>query len=87
MMDTQTIINVGGGAILSVLGWFARSLWDAIQSLQRDIHQIEVDLPQNYVRKEDYAESMREVRDLCRQIFDKISNLEQRKADRGSDSH
>jgi hypothetical protein len=81
-MDMQTIINLSGGAVLSVLGWFARQLWDAVRELQRDLHKIEIDLPENYVKKEDFNDAIREIRDICRQIFDKIDLLQRQKADR-----
>ena len=44
-MDTQTMINIGAGLALSVIGWLARTLWDAVTKLQNEIHQLEVDLP------------------------------------------
>jgi hypothetical protein len=81
-MDIQTIINLSGGAILAVLGWFARQLWDAVRELQRDLNKIQVNLPEHYVKKEDFNDAMREIRDICRQIFDKIDNLQRQKADR-----
>jgi hypothetical protein len=54
---------------LAVLGWLARQLWDAVKKLQEDIKHIEIDLPRNYVTKGDFNDSMREIRDICRQIF------------------
>ena len=45
-MEDQQIINVIIGVVLSVLGWFARQLWDAVQDLKKDVKQIEVDLPE-----------------------------------------
>jgi hypothetical protein len=81
-MDTQTIINLAGGAILAALGWFARQVWDAVSELRKNIHQIEVELPSNYVRRDEFTDFAREIRDISKQIFDRISNIEQRKADR-----
>ena len=81
-MDTQSIINLAGGAILSVIGWFARELWGAVKQLQKDIHQIEIDLPSKYVPKEEYSDSLKEIKELCSKIFDKLDALEQRKADK-----
>ena len=81
-MDTQTIINLAGGAILAALGWFARQVWDAVAELRKQIHTIEVELPSHYVRRDEFTEFAREIRDISKQIFDRISSLEQRKADR-----
>ena len=77
-MDTQTMINIGAGLALSVIGWLARTLWDAVTKLQNEIHQLEVDLPSNYIRKDEFAESMKEIKDMLARIFDKLDQ----KADR-----
>lgn len=75
-MDTQAIINISIGAILSVLGWFARQLWDAVQDLKKDMKIIEVDLPTHYVRKDEFKESItglrEEMRDNFTRLFDKL---------------
>jgi hypothetical protein len=81
-VDTQSLINLAGGAALAALGWFARQVWDAVGELRKDVHQIEVDLPSHYVRRDEFTEFAREIRDISKQIFDRISSLEQRKADR-----
>ena len=81
-MDTQSLINLAGGAALAALGWFARQVWDAVAELRKDVHQIEVELPSHYVRRDEFTEFAREIRDISKQIFDRISSLEQRKADR-----
>jgi hypothetical protein len=50
-VDGQTLINIIGGALLSVFGWFARQLWDSVKELKDDLHKIEVDMPTTYVTK------------------------------------
>ena len=81
-MDTQTLINFALGSFLAIIGWLARQLWEAVERLKADLHQIEVDLPSRYVRREEFSEALKEIKDLCRQIFDKVDSLEKRKADK-----
>jgi hypothetical protein len=81
-MDTQTLINFALGALLALVGWLARQLWEAVERLRSDIHELEVELPSRYVRREEFSEGIREIKDLCRQIFDKVDSLEKRKADK-----
>jgi len=71
-VDHQTIINLAGGATLTALGWFARQLWEAVQELRRDVHQIEVDLPRNYVRKDEFTDTMKRIESIVERIFDKL---------------
>lgn len=73
-MDDQGIINVIIGVVLSVLGWFARQLWDAVQDLKKDVKQIEVDLPTHYVRKEDLDVRLDRLEAVLNRIFEKLDN-------------
>jgi hypothetical protein len=68
----QSTINMAIGATLAVVGWFARQLWEAVQALKADLHQIEVDLPINYVRKDDMDKRMDHIEDMFKRIYDKL---------------
>ena len=73
-MDTQTLINLGGAIILAGMGWLARELWGAVKDLRKDLHIIEVALPSNYIRKDEFQEGVKELKDICRQIFERLEN-------------
>ncbi len=73
-MDTQTLINLGGAVILAGMGWLARELWGAVKELRKDLHMIEVALPSNYIRKDEFQEGVKELKDICRQIFERLEN-------------
>ena len=68
----QSIINLIGGAILGVIGWFSRQLWDSVQELKSDLKKIEVDLPTNYVRKVDIEPRFDKLDNMLSKIFDKL---------------
>ena len=68
----QSTINLALGAALAIAGWFARILWEAVQSLKSDVHQIEVDMPINYVRKDDMDKRMDHIEDMFKRIYDKL---------------
>jgi hypothetical protein len=77
----QTLINwlfVGLGASL---GWITKVVWDAIKELKADMKQIERDLPEIYVRKDDFKTAVtdmksdvRELRQDMKDGFNKIDN-------------
>jgi chaperonin cofactor prefoldin len=73
-MTDQAIINLIIGAVLSVLGWFARQLWDAVQDLKTDMKQIEVDLPTHYVRKEDLDVRLDRLEAALNRIFERLDH-------------
>lgn len=72
VLDAQSIVNILGGAVVAVGGWFARQLWDAVQKLKEDVHQIEVELPKNYVEKSDLDKRMKHIEDMFQRIYDKL---------------
>jgi len=74
-IDAQFLINFAGGSIVAIGGWFARQLWDAVQKLKEDVHQIEVDLPKNYVVKDDLDKRMKHIEDMFQRIYDKLDEM------------
>ena len=81
-MELQTMINFAAGTALAIGGWFARQIWDAVAELRRDLHSIQVDLPQNYLRRDEFREGLKEVKDILNEIFRKIDDLYKEKADK-----
>jgi hypothetical protein len=63
---------MSAGAILAALGWFARVLWEAVSALREDLHRLEVDLPSHYIRRDEFQEGMKEIKDMLGKIFDKL---------------
>jgi 3-isopropylmalate dehydratase small subunit len=81
-MDTQFLFNLFAGFAIGVGGWLARQLWDSVQKLKEDVHQIEVDLPRHYIRKDEFKDVLKEIRDIQAEIFRKIDELRKEKADK-----
>lgn len=73
-MDTQTIINIVAGILVAVAGWLARVLWDAVEKLKTDIHELEVHLPTNYIRRDEFHEGLKEIKITLNKILDKLEN-------------
>jgi hypothetical protein len=77
-MDWQNLINLAGGAALATIGWFARQLWDAVQKLKSDMSRLELSISDNYVKKDDWKDGIKELKEMLGKIFDKLDS----KADR-----
>jgi chaperonin cofactor prefoldin len=71
-MEWQTLFNLLAGSILAVTGWFARQIWDSVQDLKNDIHQIEVDLPTYYVKRVDIDTRFDKLENILERIFDRL---------------
>jgi hypothetical protein len=73
-MDWQGIINLLAGTALTIMGWFARQLWEAVAELRKDVHSIEVALPSNYVRRDEFSDGIKEIKEMLGKIFDRLEN-------------
>lgn len=54
MENAQEYVNFFGGALMAVFGWIGRTLWGAVQSLKKDLNDLQRHLPANYVSKADF---------------------------------
>ena len=71
-MDTQNLINALYGAILLGTGWFLNEVWRAVKELRSDLHEIESELPKEYVLKVDLDKRMEHIEYMFQRIYDKI---------------
>jgi hypothetical protein len=71
-MDLQTLINVGAGSALTVMGWFARELWGAVNSLREDLSRLREEIAKDYVTKGDFKDAVKEMKDLLTSIDNKL---------------
>lgn len=73
-MDFNMILNIVLGSALAIGGWFVRQMWDAVQNLKDDLKRIEVDMPTNYVRKDEMASRFDRIEDLLDKLYEKLDN-------------
>jgi len=64
----QTIINWLFAGFGATIGWVMKVVWDAIKELKADMKQIERDLPEVYVRKDDFKTAMTDVKDVVKEV-------------------
>lgn len=70
----QVLFNWAVGIAGFLGGWVLKVVWDAMKELKQDIRQIERDLPEVYVRKDDFREAVREIKQDMKDGFSKIDN-------------
>lgn len=77
-MDLQSLFNIVAGTALSVGGWFARRMWDAMDGLRNDVARLREELPKTYITKDDFKDGVSELKQLLVNIDNKLD----RKADK-----
>jgi hypothetical protein len=78
-MDSQLLFNVTFSFILFLIGWFVRIAYDAANAMKSDLMALERELHSGFVRREDYKEDIREIKDLLLAIQNRINSKEDRK--------
>ena len=73
--DTINLMITISGA---VFGWMLRVVWESIRKLQDEMNEFQREVHTSYVSKDDYRQDIIEVKEILKQIFDKLD----RKADK-----
>jgi len=69
-MELQQLFDVAITIAGFLAGWVLNNITKAIDRLDSDIR----DMPKDYVTKEDYHRDIDEIKDICKQIFNKLDN-------------
>lgn len=70
----QTILNWAFGLAGGLGGWILKVIWDAMKELRQDMRQIERDLSEIYVRKDDFRDSVKDIKEMMHDGFNKVDN-------------
>ena len=69
-MELQQLFDVAVTIAGFLAGWVLNNITKAIERLDEDVRN----MPKNYVTKDDYHRDIDEIKNICKQIFDKLDN-------------
>lgn len=87
-MDAQFFLNLAAAALGALILFILKNTWDSIKSLQLDMRNLMDDLPETYVRRDDFDRATDRVLDQIKQYRDDNARQLQRiedKLDRKAD--
>jgi hypothetical protein len=71
-MDSQAvfdwIVGIGG----AVVGWALKMIWEAIKDMRTDIKDLDKQMHEDFVRRDDFKDAVREIKDDMRVGFTKV---------------
>lgn len=70
----QQLINALFGVAATALGWVIKSIYDAMNALKDDVKEIEREMHTDFVRKDDYKDDIREIKDMLGAIWKKLDS-------------
>ncbi|MEO5568878.1 MAG: hypothetical protein ABIR92_10320 [Gemmatimonadaceae bacterium] len=72
-MNIEQVALMGLGLGFSVLGWFARELWNAVQRMKEELGKLEVKINSDFVRYDRMQDAMKPVLDKLQRIEDALA--------------
>ena len=71
-MDLQTVLNFAFTGAGAICGWILRVVWQEIKLVQANQKELERELTDSYVRKDDYRIDIAEIKGMFNRIMDKL---------------
>lgn len=68
----QSLLNWIFGVAGAAIGWILKIIWDALTDLRKDMKDLNKEVHEDFVRKEDYRVDIAEVKQMLARIFDKL---------------
>lgn len=83
-MEGQLLFNVLIGISGAAGGWILKMIWDAVTELRKDLKELNREVNQDFVRREDFREAItelkadmkegfKEVKDIISSLFDRLN--------------
>ena len=71
-MDTQIVFQWVVGAGSAVVGWMLKMIVDAIRDVRSEMKNLDRKMHDDFVRRDDFKESVRDLKDDMRLGFNKV---------------
>jgi hypothetical protein len=71
-IDFQSFVDIVLVAALGAVGYFYRQLVSDQKELQKDLVAIRIDLPKNYVSRDDMMSHLARIESMLNKIFDRL---------------
>ena len=73
-MEPQVAFNWIVGVAGALGGWTLKVIWDSIQSLRSDVKNLDTKMHEDFVRRDDFKDAVKEIKSDMEKGFDKIEN-------------
>lgn len=76
------IIKWGAYILVGIMGWLLRVVWTSMEEMKKDFNELERELPIHYVRKDEFKEYVRDIKESFREtinpVLSKLDRIEER---------
>ena len=78
-MESQFLLNLAFGISGTLAAWFIHLTWDSQKSIKNDLKKIESDIPSFYVRRDDFKDFSKDIKEMFSKIMDKLDQKQDKK--------
>jgi hypothetical protein len=71
-MELNDVVLWVFGVVMTMIGWWVRVMWEAQGALRADLSKIERQLPETYVRRDDFRDLVKTMNDTLIRIESKL---------------
>jgi hypothetical protein len=71
-MDLQQVLNIALSGISAALGWFAREMYLAVQSMKKDLYSFQVEVARDYISRLEVQALKNEIMQILHRIEDRL---------------
>jgi hypothetical protein len=71
-MESQIVFNWIIGACGVLGGWTLKVIWDSLQELRKDVRTLDTKMHEDFVRRDDFKEAVREIKSDMKEGFGQI---------------
>jgi len=71
-MDEITITEIMWFIGCVLVGFFIKTMWERISVLNRRVDNWSTVMPETYVRRDDYRDDIRDIKEMLGKIFDRL---------------
>jgi len=69
------IFNWAVAAAGALGGWILKVIWDAILELKKDLKQMDTKMHEDFVRRDDFKDAVKEIKEDMKSGFQKTDNM------------
>lgn len=70
----QAVFNIVVALCGALGGWVLKVIWDAIKELQGELRDVDKRMHEDFVRRDDFKDAIREIKEDMRAGFDKVDS-------------
>lgn len=70
----QVVFNWAVAVAGAFGGWILKIIWDAIVELKRDLQKMDTKMHEDFVRRDDFKDAVKEIKDDMKSGFSKIDS-------------